>query len=263
MKKLLFIFIIMPALTVFAQDDRVITEDMSTAQFSSLIDIPTAGALYRGEYDFEMRVFPQGGILAGFTVGLFERFNMGVYYGGTEIIGNSPDIGWNDEPGVVVKYRLFEEGYSFPAVALGYSSQGYGSYQENESTGTKRYTIKSRGLFGALSKNFRYQDKYDLSVHAGLNYNTAERDDDQGLNLFVGSEFAINTELSMLLEYDFAMNDSDEKSFGEEKGYMNAGIRWTFAKSLLLQFNFKDVLGNMRDSETVNREMMIVYRQEI
>jgi len=59
------------------------------------------------------------------------------------------------------------------------------------------------------------------------------------------------------------MNDSDEKALGEEKGYMNSGVRWTFAKSLLLQFNFKDLLGNMRDSETVNREIMIVYRQEI
>ncbi len=263
MKKFFFILLILLTAAANAQDSPMITEDMALAQFSSLIDVPTAGALYKGEYDFEMRIFPQGGILTGFTVGLFERFNMGVYYGGTEIIGNSPDIEWNDEPGVVVKYRLFEEGYSLPAVALGYSSQGYGSYQENDSTGTDRYMIKSRGLYGVLSKNFRFREEYDFSFHGGLNYNTAERDDDQGLNLFVGGEFAINTELSLLLEYDFAMNDSDEKALGEEKGYMNSGLRWTFAKSLLLQFNFKDLLGNMRDSETVNREIMIVYRQEI
>ena len=263
MKKYFFIVLILLTAAACAQDVPMISEDMSPAQFSSVIDMPTAGALHKGEYDFEMRIFPQGGILMGFTVGLFERFNMGVSYGGTEIIGNSPKIGWNDEPGVVVKYRLFEEGYTFPAVALGYSSQTYGSRPESDSSQTNTYFIKSRGLYAALSKNFRLKDRYDYSFHAGVNYNTAERDDDQGLNLFAGSELAINPELSLLLEYDFAMNDNDETSQGEKKGYMNAGVRWTFARSLLLQFNFKDLLGNTRDSATVNREIMIVYRQDI
>jgi len=251
-------------LSLSAQDlESKYPDNMLGAQFGTLIDMPTAGALEKGQYDFELRIFPEGGILAGFTVGLFNRLNFGVFYGGTKIIGNSPKIEWNDEPGVVIKYRLFEESFIFPALALGYSSQGYGGLVENDSTGIKRYLIKSRGLYGAFSKNFVFKEKHDFSLHLGLNYNTAERDDDQGADLFCGFDFMLNEELSLIGEYDFALDDQQDKSFGQSKGYLNSAVRWTFAKHLLLQVNFKDILGNYRASDTVNRELMIVYRQDI
>jgi len=264
MQKTIIVLMALAPMLAAAQDlESKFPDNMAGAQFGTLIDMPTAGALTKGQYDFELRAYPEGGILSGFTVGLFDRLNFGVFYGGTGIIGNTSDIDWNDEPGVVIKYRLFEESYHFPALSLGYSSQGYGGLLDNDSTGNRRYLIKSRGLYGAFSKNFVYKDNHDFSVHLGANYNTAERDDDQGLNVFCGFDFMMNEEISLIGEYDFALDDQQDKSFGESKGYLNSAVRWTFAKHLLLQVNFKDLLGNYRESATVNRELMIVYRQDI
>lgn len=266
-KTILMVIILIP-FSLFAQTEAEYTSavnksGMSEAQFTSLIDIPSAGVLYKGDYDFELRLFPQGGVLMGFGVGLFDRFNMGVSYGGTQIIGDSAKIKWNDEPGVNVKYRLFNEGSFFPAIALGYSSQGYGPYLKNDSTDTKRYLIKSKGLYGVASKNFKYAGKYDIGTHLGVNFNSNEQDDDQGMNMFFGVDFAMNEDLALVAEYDFAWNDQGGKSFGEGKGYLNSALRWTFADNLLFQFDFRDLLGNNRDSETVAREIKIVYRQAI
>ena len=262
MKRLLLLLVMLP---IIAQGQAIYSDstDIYIPQIRSLIDVPTAGLLNRGEYDFEMRVFPQGGILAGFSVGLFDRFNLGVYYGGTEIIGNSSEIGWNNDPGVLVKYRLFDESTRFPAVALGYSNQGYGSFCENDSTGDERFLIKSRGLYLVGSKNFLYAPGRTYSVHLGVNYNTSERADDESMNFFGGLDFVLNPELSVMLEYDFALDDNNNISFGEGKGYLNGAVRWTFARFLLFQVNFKDLLGNYRDSATVNREIKIVYTTRI
>lgn len=251
----------------FAQNESNGTtpfETMAYAQFGTLIDNPTAGSLNQGDYDFELRIFPEGGMLGGFMVGLFPRLSFGIYYGGSKIIGNSPKIDWNDEPGVMIKYRLFEESYGFPAVALGYSNQGYGAFIENDSTETGRYLVKSKGIYGVLSKNFTYNDRFDFSLHLGLNYNTSEGDDDESLNIFTGFDFIMNEDISILAEYDLALDDNNSDSFGSKHGYLNAGMRWTFAKSLILQVNFKDILENYRDpGKTVNRELMLVYRQKI
>ncbi|NQS97912.1 MAG: YjbH domain-containing protein [candidate division Zixibacteria bacterium] len=262
MKQLLLsLFILIPAITG-AQVD--IVDSMAyPSQFRSLVDVPTAGLLNRGEYDFKMRVFPNGGILSGFSVGLFDRFNLGVYYGGTEIIGNSSDITWNDDPGVLVKYRLFEETAGFPAVAVGFSNQGYGRFQENEATADERYLIKSRGLFAVCSKNFIFPLVKNISFHGGTNYNTSEKDDDESLNFFAGTDMFLNEEISLVLEYDLALDDNDDDSFGEGHGYLNGAVRWTFAQYLTFQFNFKDILGNYRQSETVNREIKIIYNTNI
>jgi hypothetical protein len=239
-----------------AQEPKLVS---SATQFRSLIDMPTAGVLQRGEYDFDMRIFPQGGVLMGFSVGLFDRFNMGVSFGGTDIISSEPKIEWNPQPAVDVKYRLFEESHFFPAIALGYSSQGYGAYIDS----LDRYALKSRGMYGVLSKNFQYLPQRDLGVHGGLNFNTSERDDDQGLNFFLGADVAINEELSVITEYDLALDDDAEEAFGEGNGYINAGLRWTFADHLMFQFNFKDIFSNNKYTDTTVREIKIVYIQRI
>ena len=258
---LLSLFILIPVITV-AQVDFV-DSAVHPSQFRSLVDAPTAGLLNRGEYDFEMRVFPNGGILSGFSVGLFDRFNLGVYYGGTEIIGNSSNITWNDDPGVVVKYRLYEETTGFPAVAVGFSNQGYGRFQANVDSSGERYLIKSRGLFAVCSKNFIFPLVKNISLHGGMNYNTCEKEDDESLNFFAGTDLFLNEEVSLVLEYDLALDDNDDDSFGEGRGYLNGAVRWTFAQYLTFQFNFKDLLGNYRQSETVNREIKIIYTTTI
>ena len=268
-RMVVLLFILLPAVAA-AQTDSSLDVDsaagnapMSSAwQHRSLIDIPTAGALHKGEYDFEVRMFGNGGVLLGFSVGLFSRLNMGVYYGGVEVLGDSKKMEGNEQPGVEVRYRLFEEVMLFPALTIGYSSQGYGQWMENDSTGAKRYRYKSRGFFAVASKNLIIMNKL-LGVHGGVNLNTIERDDDKGPDAFAGLDFGLNEELCLLLEYDLGLNDNNDDAFGEGSGYLNAGIRWSFSDYLIFQFNFKDLLGNSRFSDSAEREIKIVYSQKI
>jgi len=70
-----------------------------------LINTPTVAALDRGAFLTDLRFTTNGGVLIGATVGLTERFSMGLSYGGSNIIGNQ-NIIWNPQPGVSVKYRM-------------------------------------------------------------------------------------------------------------------------------------------------------------
>ena len=76
---------------------------------------------------------------------------------------------------------------------------------------------------------------------------------------------------SFLLEYDAAMNDNFKVDngfnlFGEGKGYLNAGLRWTIAENLMLEIDFKDISKNYISKENMdgekeysNRELKIIY----
>lgn len=261
MKKTIVVFVCLFPLLASGQSQPY---SQSSFQFKSLIDSPTAGVYQRGNYDFDIRIFHSGGILGGFTVGLFNRFNLGVYYGGIGIIGSDSSIDWNEFPGVLAKYRLFEESVYFPALALGYSSQGYGEFAQNDSTGEKRYRIKSPGLFAVLSKNYLMFDNHQFGIHFGINKNTFETDDDKDFNLFTGFDFGLNEELFILGEYNFALDDNKEnKALGEGIGYFNMGLCWTFADQFTIQFQFKDIFANNRDTKTVEREIRIVYVESL
>ena len=249
MKKLYVFFLavlVLPGTLAHAQG-------LANVEIQELIDQPTAGTLEKGEYGFDLRFFPYGGALAGLKAGLFERFMIGISYGARNIIGRGePD--WNELPGVLVKYRLFEE-TDLPAVAIGFESQGYGEWIEE----LDRYETKAKGLFASLSKNFSMGWLGTLGLHGGVNYNTFEDDDDRNLNGFLGFDKSINEQLSVVAEYNFGFDDDSDLALGEDKGYLNAGLRWVFAEQLGIEFNFKDILENRKDVSAISRELRITY----
>lgn len=214
-----------------------------------LIDLPTAGLLPRGSYDFEVRLYPEGGLLAGVSVGLTDRLLLGVSWGGAKVIGHQdPEL--NSNPGIQVKYRLYEETASRPAVALGFDSQGYGAWVDS----LNRYEVKSKGVYVALAKNYVFWGR--LGVHGGINYSL--EGDDRDPNLYIGLDKSINPEISVLAEYDLAINDNEEE-LGLERGYLNVALRWGFAHKLHLELDFKNLLKNTQGWETYSREIRIVY----
>ncbi|MFQ6618455.1 MAG: hypothetical protein ACE5QV_07185, partial [Fidelibacterota bacterium] len=162
-------------------------------------------------------------------------------------------VEWNPDPGVHVRYRLFEESVKYPAVSLGYSSQGFRSYL-NE---LKRYQYKSSGFFIAVSKN--YELLGNLGFHGGMNRSMEDGDGDSDINLFIGLDKSINPEITLLCEYDFALNDNSDNSLGSGKGYLNAGLRWTFVRRLQIEFDFVNILGNRKETPVSSREIKIVY----
>ncbi|MEE9169435.1 MAG: hypothetical protein V3U73_06685 [bacterium] len=218
----------------------------------SLIDSPTAGTLYRGSYVSNLRAYHNGGLLAGLAVGISNRFYVGISYGGENILGEGK-VNWNPDIGFQVAYRLIDENIALPGVSIGYQSQGYGPYLKE----SERYTIKSRGFYAAASKNYSFLG--DLSFHGGVNLSLENNDTDEDLNFFIGAMKSLNPELSVVAEYDLAINDNGSKSIGDGKGYLNIGLRWLFANRLAIQFHFKNLLENKENVPSSNREIKISY----
>jgi len=227
----------------------------------NMIDSPTANFLSRKYFQLKLRVYHEGGMLGGLTVGLTNRLMFGVTYGGQNIIGQGRVL-WNASPGVNLRYRLRFEDFRFPAVSLGFNSQGYGEYFPS----MKRYQIKSKGFYIVFSKN--YFVLQDFGVHAGLNYSDENKGAEKDINFFCGAHLMLDPELSILWEYDFAINDNDDKSLGSGKGYMNAAVRWYFSPQLVFEFSVKNLLKNNRAIEgqkipNANRELKIIYFQNL
>ena len=242
--KRIFFFLIFPLL-LFAQDAAIVEPIV-------LIDFPTAGTLLRGSFNAHLRAYDEGGLLGGVDVGLTDRFMIGLSYGGTNVIGRGP-VNGNPQVGAHVRYRLIEEDFNIPAITIGYNSQGFGSFIDS----TKRFQNKSVGAFAAVSKNYEFLGL--LGLHGGINYSFETGDGDTDPNFFVGVDKSINPELTLMAEYDFALNDNDGRSAGTGKGYLNAALTWVFAGRLRIDFILKNILKNTEKFAEISREIRISY----
>jgi hypothetical protein len=240
-----YIFLLMLPILVHAQEQAILEPVF-------LIDIPTAGTLMRGSYQLQLRAYAEGGLLGNLDVGISDRFMIGISYGGTHIIGQGKVDG-NPQPGVHIRYRLWEEQWNLPAVALGYRSQGYGAYVDS----TDRYRVKSMGLFAVASKNFNLLG--NLGLHGGINYSFEGGDGDKDLNLFAGIDKNINPEAALIAEYNFAVNDNDHDALGSGEGNLNAGLRWIFDGRLSIDFMFRNLLKNNNEFGMVSREIKLSF----
>jgi len=237
--------------TFFAQNIRPI----------NLIDIPTANFLSRKAFQLHLRVYHLGGMIGGLTVCLTNRLMFGITYGGQNIIGQGRVL-WNGAPGVNLRYRIRIENYQLPSISIGFDSQGYGTYYPS----LDRYQIKSKGFYVVVSKNFLILS--DFGIHGGINYSNENRGDEKDINFFCGAHLVLDPELTVLWEYDFGINDNDDKSLGSGKGYMNAAVRWHFSNQMVFEFAVKNLLKNNREFNgekipNLNRELKIIYFQNL
>jgi len=217
-----------------------------------IIDMPTAGILASGTYAIDARFYGNGGLLVGFTAGLFGRLDIGISYGGTGLLGSEGPV-MNETPGFVIKGRLLEESVVAPAVALGFDSQGYDGYIKEMS----RYVVKSPGFFGVVSKNYDLLGY--LSIHGGVNYSLERADGDQDVNFFAGAEKSLFSFASLVAEYNLGMNDSNQGASGKGRGYLNAALNVSPGKGLTIGLFVKDILQNGRAGEGVTRTIKIEF----
>jgi len=216
-----------------------------------LVDMPTAGMLARGSYALELQMYEEGGLLGGVYVGVTNHLMFGVSYGGTNIIG-AGDVQWNPEPGIEARARLIDENIAMPGVMVGFSSQGSGAYSDS----LQRYRDKSLGLFVVVSKNFAAL--HNVGLHGGFNYSFETEDQDKEPNFFLAADLSVTKELRFIAEYNFAINDNENKDiFGSGSGYMNGGMQWLLSRNFYLQFNLKDLFGN--SESRIDREVKIGY----
>ena len=231
-----------------------------------LVDLPTAGTLPRGSFQIGLRLYNDGGALGYTDIGLSHRFQLGISYGGTDILAND-DPEWNPRIGFSLKFRVVDELEYFPAVAVGFTDQGYGVYRDDRIDPSRtptydRYTYKSRGFYAVVSRSF-YFYKWTAGWHGGINYSReSDGDGDKDINFFLGLDATFNYNLALLMEYDAALND-DRGEYpgvsGKGRGYLNASIKWLFTENLEIEILLKDLLVNRRESTTLTREMRMMY----
>jgi hypothetical protein len=263
---------LMPAQAVFAQyrDDedererrrreaRYVAPQPSDqlAAPQHLIDNPTAGTLGKGYFDVAMRIFGNGGVLVGTDIALSNKFQVGVHYGADSLLG-AREPNWNPRIGFEVKLQLFEEQFNFPAIAVGFIDQGYGAYIDS----VNRYTIKSKGFFGVVSKNF-YTWNVSTGFHGGINRSLEDDDGDESPDLFFGWDFHYNQDVSILAEYTAALNDNKAGSpVGKGRGYLNLGVRWEFTRQLVMEVDLTNLFNNIKSTDQFGREIRIVYVEQ-
>ncbi|MCX6152303.1 MAG: YjbH domain-containing protein [Ignavibacteriales bacterium] len=253
MKILKIIFPIILLLTVcsFAQGTAGADAKLEN-QF--IVDMPTAGVLKKGNVGTNIYLMPDGVLISRLEVGVFDNFSFGISYGAANFIGvGSPK--WYKLPGVDIKVKIIEETDATPAIALGFDSQGKGQFftKYSEFSGTflgtsdfevNRFKIKSPGFFASASKNFQFLGY--LSLHGCMNYSLETDDQEKDLNFIIGAEKTIGSKISVVAEYDFAINDNSKKSLGDGNGYLNAGVRWSLGDGFTLGFDLRDLLSNKK-----------------
>lgn len=228
----------------------------STAKFELryLIDIPTAGMIPHGDLALDMIFFQDGGLLSAVSIGAIDYLLFGVSYGGANIIGSEKPK-WNSIPGIQLRLRIINETRILPAIAIGFDTQGNEYYAKD----LNRYSIKSTGFYAAASKNYRLLGNF--SIHGGINYSLEYGDGDKDPNLFIGAEKSVGSNISILAEYNFGLNDS--RALGKGRGYLNSGARISVGKGFSIGLNFKDILKNQKRDTFSNRTMMIEYIQSL
>lgn len=219
-----------------------------------VVSTPTAGLIGHGAYMFEGRIGPGNDLLFGMGVGFHDRLMLGVSFGLQNFIGRG-EIEANNLPGFLLRVRMIEEGLAGPAFALGIDTQGDGYYLDDD----ERYERKSFGAYAVLSRNF--DARINIGLHGGINYSFENRDEG-GINLFAGTSFTIIPGLTLLLDYDAAINDDDPDVLTTRtrgRGYLDCGIRFDYGENLRMRLLFKDLLGNYIPESGVARSLEIVY----
>ncbi len=221
-----------------------------------VIDAPTASTLPRGVFEVDGRIYPSGGAQVALNIGIFSRFMFGISYGAQNLVSDEPPD-WNPRVEFFTKFKILEENWYFPALALGYDRQGYGRFDDS----LDRYLIKSKGFFAVVSKTYNLEG-LAAGFHGGVNYNPfeAEKDGDKSPNFFVGQDTRISNYVAILAEYDFAFDDDKKQvPYGRGWGYLNLGIRWLFSDNLWLEADFRDMFQNRTGVGSFGRELRLIY----
>ena len=254
MKKVILLFVTVFSLTIFAQGTAGTD---AKYEYRSLIDLPTAGILEKGYVGVSADVMPHGVVISKIEVGVFDNFSFGISYGGSNVIGTGK-VDWYELPGVNVRARLVDETEGVPALTIGFDSQGKGFYND----ALNRYEIKSPGFYVAGAKNFEFLGY--LSLHGEINYSLERDDDDKDLNLGVGVEKTIGGKVSLVAEYNFAINDNTIRAYGDGNGYLNMGVRWSVGEGFTLGLDFRDLLSNKKiNSYKADRALYVEFISSI
>jgi hypothetical protein len=248
-----------------------------------LVDGQTAGVIPKGNVSVESRLY-EGlgngtGFLFGIAVGITDRFTLGLGYGAEGLLGRNPDPQYDPYPGCLVKYRLLDENYFLPALAVGFDYQGFGGVADRGLFGYTGYIYKSQGFFAAVSKSYLFFKTIAFGFHGDVNWSLEEADNTGWPDVWGGVDIGISKSFSFIAEYDFGLNTKDPyrgaHPYGRpQDGYLNAGFRWNITPNFAFEVDARDIFENRKYLIDPNdphseqklgwsRELKIVYQAPI
>lgn len=227
-----------------------------------LVDAPTAGSPAPGGFILESHLQDGGGLVQRALVGISRFAAVGVSYGGSGFIGSEP-VAWQPHVGVQARVRIVEESMSSPALSLGFDSQGAGTFLRGE--GLNRYRSKSKGVYLAVSRNYRFFG--NLGMHGGANWSPETSDGDSDPSFWAGFDKDIGPGIGLCGEYDFATNDNVTGRMTANHGLLNGAVRWRFGGSFTIEFDLRNILraerrepgGAVADKPQPSRELRFSY----
>jgi hypothetical protein len=217
---------------------------------SRVIDSHTAMVPAHGELRLEIGAGPEGSVLTSAGIGLFERLSLGLSYGMSEVIGRGTVVA-NPRPGIQFHALVLDQP-GLPAIGIGWDSQGHGRWVRE----LDRYERKSPGFYAVATQNL-VATSYDLlsAISGGINYSLEPNR--QAMDLFLGVSQTFGRGLALLLDYDFALDDS--AAMDGNRGYLDAGLQWKFGSGTHLRFLLRDLFGNYGGQGKVARELNFFY----
>jgi hypothetical protein len=221
--------------------------EQATTESRYIVDMPTAGVLAKGRFSVDGYLFGDSGAMVEFNASPFTNLMLGLSFGGSGFLGNS-GVRFQALPGFHARFRPFDETTTIPAITIGVSTQGRGTFSDG------RFETQSPGVFIAASKNYSFLGAF--AIHGGICYSFEQQGLERLPNIYVGFEKTIGSIVSLTAEYNATLDDAYMRSRG---GLLNAGLRFNTGRGFTAEVQVRDIFRHFRNATLPYRLVRIEF----